>query len=140
MPAPSSFETARSIVKGCKQTKLVFLAMQENKEYVVQALQAGAAGYLLKDTPAWKLISSLREVHQGGRCLSPELLGKLVDDFRSREDSHVRQRNSTLTPREREIMKLLAEGNTVRSIAGILAVSLKAVEAHKLNLSRNLAN
>ena len=101
MPGPSSFETARSIAKGCPQTKLVFLTMHEDEEYVVQALQAGAAGYLLKDTPAWKLISSLREVHQGGRCLSPELLGKLVDDFRSREDSHVRQRNSTLTPRER---------------------------------------
>ncbi len=138
MPGPSSFETARSIVKGCPQTKLVFLTMHEDEEYVVQALQAGAAGYLLKDTPAWKLISSLREVHQGGRCLSPELLGKLVDDFRSREDSHVRPRNSTLTPREREIMKLLAEGNTVRSIAGILGVSIKTVEAHKFNLMRKL--
>jgi len=138
MPGPSSFDTAKLIAKSCPETKLVFLTMHEDEEYVVQALQAGAAGYLLKDTPAPKLITSLREVYHGGKCLSPELLGKLVDDFRSRDDGRIRARHSTLTPREREVMKLLAEGNTVRSIAGMLGVSIKTIEAHKFNLMRKL--
>lgn len=138
MPGPSSFDTAKIIAKSCPETKLVFLTMHEDEEYVVQALQAGAAGYLLKDTPAPKLITSLREVYHGGKCLSPELLGKLVDDFRSRDDGRIRARHSTLTPREREVMKLLAEGNTVRSIAGMLGVSIKTIEAHKFNLMRKL--
>src|SRR5437899_12628703 len=136
MPGPSSFETARSIAKGCPQTKLVFLTMHEDEEYVVQALQAAAAGYLLKDTPAPKLITSLREVYHEGKCLSPELLGKLVDDFRSRDDGRIRARHSTLTPREREVMKLLAEGNTVRSIAGMLGVSITTMGAHQYTRRR----
>jgi two-component system, NarL family, response regulator NreC len=139
MPGPSSFETARSILKACPQTKVVFLTMHEDEEYLLEALQAGASGYLLKDTPAPKLVSYLREVQHGGRCVSPELLGKLVDDVRAQgQKSRLRGGNSDLTPREREIMKLLAEGNTVRRIAEMLRVSIKTIEAHKFNLMRKL--
>ena len=139
MPGPSSFETARNILKASPQTKVVFLTMHEDEEYVVEALQAGASGYLLKDTPAPKLMSLLREVNRGGKCVSPEVLGRLVDDFRAqRRGSRLIGGNSSLTPREREVMKLLAEGNTVRGIAGMLRVSMKTIEAHKFNLMRKL--
>ena len=139
MPGPSCFETARNIQKACPQTKVVFLTMHEDEEYVVEALQAGAAGYLLKDTPAPKLMSLLREVNRGGKCVSPEVLGRLVDDFRAqRRGNRLIGGNSALTPREREVMKLLAEGNTVRGIAGMLRVSMKTIEAHKFNLMRKL--
>jgi DNA-binding NarL/FixJ family response regulator len=108
--------------------------MHEDQEYVVQGLQAGAAGYLLKDTPAQQLIDALREVHAGGRCVSPELLGPWADEAHVSNPS----RTTVLTPREREIMKLLAEGNTARKVASLLGLSVKTVEAHKFNLMRKL--
>ena len=139
MPGPSSFETARLIQKGCPETKIVFLTMHEDEEYVYQALRSGAAGYLLKDTQADKLVSALREVRGGGKCVSPELLGKLVQDVRARgQNNRLRASSSMLTPREREVMRLLAEGNTVRRIAEMLRVSIKTIEAHKFNLMRKL--
>ena len=65
MPGPSSFEAARIIDEKCPKTRVIFLTMHEDQEYVIQGLQAGAAGYLLKDTPSEHLIASLREVHAG---------------------------------------------------------------------------
>jgi DNA-binding NarL/FixJ family response regulator len=135
MPGPSSFEAARIIDEKCPKTRVIFLTMHEDQEYVIQGLQAGAAGYLLKDTPAHQLISSLREVHAGGRCVSPELLGPWADGT---EAASVLARTVVLTPREREIMKLLAEGNTARKVASLLGLSVKTVEAHKFNLMRKL--
>ena len=135
MPGPSSFEAARIIDEKCPTTRVVFLTMHEDQEYVVQGLQAGAAGYLLKDTPAHQLIEALREVHAGGRCVSPELLGPWADEAQVTSPP---PRMTVLTPREREIMKLLAEGNTARKVASLLGLSVKTVEAHKFNLMRKL--
>jgi two-component system, NarL family, response regulator NreC len=134
MPGPSSFEVARIIEQKCPQTRVVFLTMHEDQEYVMQGIQAGAAGYLLKDTPAQQLVSYLREVRSGGRCVSPELLSSWTDA----SHSHTASRANRLTPREREIMKLLAEGNTARKVASLLGLSIKTVEAHKFNLMRKL--
>jgi DNA-binding NarL/FixJ family response regulator len=138
MPGFSSFEAARVIQRDVPGTRVIFLTMHEDQDYVMQGLQAGAAGYLLKDTPAAKLISVLRDVHQGGKFVSPEVLGGLIESGKLGGQSRVRPTRSTLTPRETEIMKLLAEGNTVRKIAGMLNLSIKTVEAHKFNLMRKL--
>lgn len=137
MPGFSSFEAARVIQSDFPGTRVIFLTMHEGQEYVMQGLQAGAAGYLLKDTPAAKLASVLREVHQGGKFVSPEVLGGLLDGKLGIPE-RPRPSRTALTPRETEIMKLLAEGNTVRKIAGMLGLSLKTVEAHKFNLMRKL--
>ena len=136
MPGFSSFDAARVIQADFPRTRVVFLTMHESQDYVMQGLQAGAAGYLLKDTPADKLASVLRDIHQGGKFVSPEVLGSLLDNGKLNE--RVRASRTSLTPRETEIMKLLAEGNTVRKIAGMLGLSLKTVEAHKFNLMRKL--
>jgi two-component system, NarL family, response regulator NreC len=138
MPGFSSFEAARIIQSDFPRTRVIFLTMHEGQDYVMQGLQAGASGYLLKDTPAAKLASILREVHQGGKFVSPEVLGGLLDNGKLGLPERARPSRSTLTPRETEIMKLLAEGNTVRKIAGMLGLSLKTVEAHKFNLMRKL--
>jgi DNA-binding NarL/FixJ family response regulator len=138
MPGLSSFEAARVIQSDFPRTRVVFLTMHEDQEYVMQGLQAGAAGYLLKDTPAAKLASVLRDVHQGGKFVSPEVLGGLLENGKLGVPDRARPLRTALTPRETEIMKLLAEGNTVRKIAGILGLSLKTVEAHKFNLMRKL--
>jgi len=137
MPGFSSFDATRVIQTDYPQTRVIFLTMHESQEYVMQGLQAGAAGYLLKDTPAEKLASVLRDVHRGGKFVSPEVLGGLLDNGKFGQE-RPRPSSTSLTPRETEIMKLLAEGNTVRKIAGMLGLSLKTVEAHKFNLMRKL--
>ncbi len=137
MPGLSSFEAARLIRRHCPDTKLIFLTMHKDEEYVTQGLQAGAVGYVLKHTPAPRLISVIREVQNGARYVSPQVLSKLVPDVRSREARMV-PRGSTLTLREREVVKMLAEGNSVKEVAGLLSLSVKTVEAHKFNLMRKL--
>ena len=139
MPGLSSFEATRHIKKNRPETKVLFLTMYEDEDYLLQCLEVGAAGYVLKDTPAQQLVSAVRDVYKGGKYLSSQVLGKLVEDFRARvRDSRMQPRMSTLTPREREILKLLAEGNSVKEIAVLLGLSVKTVEAHKFNLMRKL--
>jgi len=137
MPGFSSFDATRVIQTDFPQTRVIFLTMHESQDYVMQGLQAGAAGYLLKDTPADKLANVLRDVHKGGKFVSPEVLGGLLDNGKFAQE-RPRPSRTSLTPRETEIMKLLAEGHTVRKIAGMLGLSLKTVEAHKFNLMRKL--
>src|SRR6266550_6251603 len=84
MPGLSSFEAARQIRKNRPETKLLFLTMYEDEDYLVQCLEVGAAGYVLKDAPSTQLITALREIYKGGKFLSPQVLGNLVEDFRSR--------------------------------------------------------
>jgi DNA-binding NarL/FixJ family response regulator len=137
MPGLSSFEASRRITRDMPGRRVIFLTMYEDEEYLLQCLDAGASGYILKDSPAPRLIGAVRDVSAGRKYLSPQVLGKLVDDFRSRSVSGM-ARGSTLTPREREVIKMLAEGNSVRQIASILGLSIKTVEAHKFNLMRKL--
>ena len=139
MPGMSSFEAGRLIGEHCAGTRVVYLTMHENPDYVAQAFKSGASGYLLKDTPAPRLLHALREIHRGERVLSPQVTTRFRDEAVPRNDlARVAFRRSTLTLREREVMKLLAEGHTVRQAAGILGVSAKTVEAHKFNLMRKL--
>ena len=139
MPGMSSFEAGRLIEEHCHGTRIVYLTMHEDQEYVQQALRSGASGYLLKNTPGPLLLRSLREVHRGEQALSPQIQTKLKDEATLRsQDVRVPLRRSTLTLREREVMKLLAEGNTVKKAAAALGVSAKTVEAHKFNLMRKL--
>ena len=137
MPGMSSFEAARLVDKHCPGTRLIFLTMYEDEEYLLQCLSVGAAGYVLKDAPAPKLISAVREVYQGRKYLSPQVLDKLVD-VRARGGSPGLARSAILTPREREVIKMIAEGNSVKEIANLLGLSIKTVEAHKFNLMRKL--
>ncbi len=139
MPGMSSFEAARQIEKGSPGTRLIFLTMYEDEEYLLQCLEVGASGYLLKDAPAPRLIAAVREVNQGRKYLSPQVVEKLVDDYRSRsQGGQTVARSTTLTPREREVIKMIAEGNSVKEIAALLGLSVKTVEAHKFNLMRKL--
>ena len=139
MPGPSSFETTRQIKKTCPETKVLFLTMYDDEDYLVESMEVGASGYVLKDCPAAQLVAAVRDVWGGGSYLSPRMLSQLVDDFRTRVQSTERlPRFATLTPREKEILKMLAEGNTVKEVASQLDLSVKTVEAHKFNLMRKL--
>jgi two-component system response regulator NreC len=139
MAGLSAFEGTRQIRKERPETRILFLTMYDDEDYLVEGMESGASGYVLKDSPAPQLLAAIREVHRGGSYLSPRMLSQLVDDFRSRVKSTERlPRFATLTPREKEVLKLLAEGNSVKEIACTLTLSVKTVEAHKFNLMRKL--
>jgi DNA-binding NarL/FixJ family response regulator len=139
MPGLSSFEAVRQIRKAHPQTKVLFLSMYDDEDYLNQALESGASGYLVKDTPAQELVAAIHAVARGGTHLSPRLLNHLVDDFRGRSKVEGKlSRFQTLTTREIEVLKVLAEGQSVKEIAVALDVSVKTVEAHKFNLMRKL--
>jgi two-component system, NarL family, response regulator NreC len=139
MPGMSSFEATRLIRKDRPEAKVVFLSMYDDEDYLSECLDMGASGYILKDSPSEQLITAIREVHRGGSYLSPRLLARLVDDLRTHGRGQTRApRFGTLTKREREILKMLAEGNSVKEIATAFELSTKTIEAHKFNLMRKL--
>jgi len=139
MAGMSSFEATRQIRKERADTKVVFLSMYDDEDYLAESIDMGASGYILKDCPSDQLVTAIREVSRGGSYLSPRLLTRLVDDLRHQNGGPTRQpRFGTLTKREREILKMLAEGKSVKEIAGSFELSVKTVEAHKFNLMRKL--
>jgi len=139
MTGLSSFEATRQIKRNRPETKILFLTMYDDEDYLVECMEVGAGGYVLKDSPAAQLVSAVRDVNRGGSYLSPRMLSQLVDDFRSRiKSAHRLPRFATLTTREKEVLKVLAEGNSVKEIANSLNLSVKTVEAHKFNLMRKL--
>jgi DNA-binding NarL/FixJ family response regulator len=137
MPGMSSFEAARLMKEQCPRTRLIFLTMYEDREYLTRCVKVGADAYLLKDVPPHQLVQVVREVHRGRKYLSPELLVNLEEGRRPRYRAGMKP-GLALTPRERQIMKMIAEGLSVRQAAGRLGLSVKTVEAHKFNLMRKL--
>lgn len=139
MPGLSSFEATREIHKNHPGTRVIFLSMYDDEDYVAECVEIGATGYVLKDSPVDQLLTAIREVSRGGTFLSPRLLSRLVDGFRiNGRGAGGRQRLGALTKREREILKLLAEGRSVKEIASAFELSVKTVDAHKFNLMRKL--
>jgi len=114
MAGMSSFEATRQIRRERSDTRVLFLSMYDDEDYLAECVEIGASGYVLKDSPAEQLLTGIREVHRGGSYLSPRLLTRLVDGFRMQGRGVERQpRFGTLTKREREILKMLAEGRSV---------------------------
>ncbi len=139
MPGLSSFEAVRHIRKDMPNTKIIFLTMYNDEEYLIQGLEAGAVGYVLKEAAVSQLLTAVRNVYRGGRSFSSQMLGTLIEEFRTRAANRkMLSGGLALTSREREILKLLAEGDTVKEISTLLAVAVKTVEAHKYNLMRKL--
>ena len=130
-------ERQRKEYRTWQQCENRCIAAGSRLSYTLQDGQKGNPG--LKDSPAPQLLLAIRDAYRGGSYLSPKMLSQLVDDFRSRiKSTHRQPRFATLTPREKEILKFLAEGQSVKEIAQHLNLSVKTVEAHKFNLMRKL--
>jgi two-component system response regulator NreC len=134
MPGLSSFEASRQIKKNHTRTKVLFLTMYDDQDYVTQAMAVGASGYILKDCPSTELVRGLRDASSGSSYFSSPIVSQLLDDLLSRGKSP----KATLTTRECEVLRMLAEGTSVKEIACSLNVTIKTVEAHKFNLMRKL--
>ena len=140
MSGCSPMQVARQIRKRFPDTRVAFLTAYADEEYLIEALDAGASGYILKESRVGDLTVALTEIERGGTWVNPRMLSRLVQDYRSRgkRTGTPQPRSATLTPREKEVLKLLAEGFRVKDVASSLKLSVKTIEAHKFNLMRKL--
>jgi DNA-binding NarL/FixJ family response regulator len=128
MPLLNGIDAARHIRRNSPDTRIIFLSMHSDLEYVREALAAGASGYLLKRSTASELISAIQVVSQGGQYITPVLNKELRDYFSETGSSN---RASPLTSRQREILQLIAEGRAMKEIAYLLNISMKTAQHHK---------
>ena len=134
MPGEGGLEVARQICRLSPMTQVILLTMHAEREVLRQALEAGVAGYLLKDDPPDEVLNAIRKVASGHQHFSPSVSHLLVGEVaRSREPVR-REPFDTLTKREREVLRLLAEGYTNKDVANALSISVKTAEAHRANL------
>ena len=139
MPTMDGLEATRRIHREFPQTKVLALTQYDDREYVFSVVEAGAQGFISKTAASSEVVSGIRAVHRGDSFLSPSVARLLVEHYR--EGAAVRKSQDPygqLTDREREILKLLAEGYTGQEIADMLVISPKTVEGHKTNLMSKL--
>lgn len=136
MPGLNGIESVRILRHNHPQLKIIILSMHASQEYVAQALQAGANGYVVKQADASEVLAAIRAVMSGGAYLSPTISKYLIDDYLSHTTAEMA--SPKLTTREREVAQLLAEGNSTRAISEILTISIKTVETHRMNIMKKL--
>jgi len=137
MPGLNGLEVAARLTRAAPTIRVVILSMHISEEYVLQALRAGAAGYLLKGSAVAELELAISAVVRGDSYLSPAVSKRVVDDYVSRT-SGAPDPLAALTPRQREILQLVAEGHTSKEIAQCLGVSYRTVETHRNQLMKRL--
>jgi len=137
MPGMNGFEAALRLKKDDPQVKIIILSMHASEEYVLQALRAGASGYLLKDAAPLELGLALQSVARGETYLSPPISRQVVDGYMQRVGQG-EQPLALLTGRQREILQLIAEGSSTKEIARKLNLSVKTVETHRAQLMERL--
>ena len=139
MPNMDGLEATRRIRKEFPKVKVLVLTQYDDKEYVFPIIAAGASGFISKTAASSELVSGIRSVYRGDSFLSPSAAKFLVEDYQL--EANLRKEQDPykqLTDREREILKLLAEGYTTRKIADMLVISVKTVGGHKTNLMSKL--
>ena len=139
MPKLNGIDAIREIKSQHPEIKIIVLTVHKSEEYIIAALKAGANGYMLKDASQNELLLAIDYVINGKTFLSPSISDKVVDAFLNtdKKDKPAAVLDN-LTAREREILKLVAEGNTNKKIAEHLCISLKTVEKHRSNLMQKL--
>jgi len=139
MPRMTGLDAIKEIKRVNSDTKIIVLTVHSTEEYILATLQAGADGYVLKDAHSTELLTAIRHVLDGHRYLSPSISGTIIDGLlQGKKVSAIRSAWETLTQREREILKLVAEGHKNKEIGDLLCISVKTVEKHRANLMEKL--
>lgn len=139
MPDLNGVETTRAVMTQNPQMKVIALSAHSNENYVGEVFQAGASGYVLKSAAVTELIEALRLVSKNGTYLSPGVTNLVVDRYvRNNGNGNGDSPYHSLTPREREVLQLVAEGYPTKEIAAMLSVSTKTVETHRQAVMRKL--
>jgi len=137
MSGLNGLEAAERIIKSHPDCRVIILSMHSSKEYVMKALHIGVMGYLIKDAATSELEVALTAIARGQKYLSPAISTYLVEEYTALSPDH-EQNIESLTPRQREILQLIAEGRTTKEIASILNVSPKTAETHRTQLMERL--
>jgi DNA-binding NarL/FixJ family response regulator len=136
MPLLNGIEAARQIKKISPQTKLIFLTMHSDRDYVIETLRIGASGYLLKWSAEAELVTAINTVLGGGVYLTPVLPD--ITEILSSRSSAARKNPGSLSVREREVLQLVIEGRSAKEIGDVLHLSAKTVEFHKYNMMKKV--
>jgi DNA-binding NarL/FixJ family response regulator len=139
MPELNGIEAARQISQVCPSARVIILSMHSTTEHIFRALQAGARGYLLKESAGIEVVNAVRAVHSGRRYLSQKISDQAIDDYvRQCQVGETPSPLARLSPREREVLQLVVEGKSSAEIADILALSPKTVETYRSRLMQKL--
>jgi len=134
----NGLEVAERVTREHRGVKVLILSMHANEEYVLRALRAGASGYMLKDSATTELKLAIEAVLAGKTYLSPNISRSVIDSYLHRTGSGKKAALDQLTPRQREVLQLIAEGNSTKEIAASLNLSAKTVETHRAQLMERL--
>lgn len=134
MPKRNGFEAMEEIRKTNTEVRFIILTMHEEGEYILRAIKAGAAGYLLKNTDRMELEHAIITVVEGGKYFSPAINSILAEAVLRPDAGEV----SELTAREKEVLELVADGNSTKQIADILKISIRTVESHRINMLKKM--
>lgn len=139
MPLLNGMEATRQIAQRAPRTRILILSMLSNEAFIIQALKAGAKGYVLKDTVDVDLLKGIRAVAQGKSFFSPVVAKVMLDDYvRQMTERGITDRYDSLSDREREVFQLVAEGKVNKEIAQILSISVSTVETHRAHIMEKL--
>jgi DNA-binding NarL/FixJ family response regulator len=139
MPEMNGVEATRQILKHNPDTSVVVLSVHKEQQYIFPVLKAGARGYVLKDDMVEDLISAIKAVVKGNSYFSPTIQNHLLRDYvRTGDESQQTLKPDPLTPREKQVLQLIAEEHTNKRIAAKLNISLKTVQAHRTNIMEKL--
>jgi DNA-binding NarL/FixJ family response regulator len=133
MPSLNGIEAAGQLRSAKSRAKLIFLTMHSEVSYAARSLEAGASGFVLKHSAASELVTAIQEAHKGGTYITPQIAGDLVDSFRRGKPTGA-VALSELTPRQREVLQLVAEGRSAKEVAALLRISRRTAEFHKARL------
>lgn len=138
MPTMTGLQAAREIARRSAGPKILMLSMHDNEQYFFESLKLGASGYVLKSVVDEDLVEACRAAMRGEAFVYPGAMGAIVRDYLDRRARGERVPETVLTPREEEVLKLIAEGQSSKEIAKTLSISIKTVEKHRANMLARL--
>ncbi len=138
MPDLNGIEATRRIVSAAAGVRVLVLSMEADRRYIVEALEAGALGYLLKDAFFKNLVEGIRTVAAGDSYLGPRITDLIIRDYLQRIPDGLPLTFDCLTERERELLQLIADGRNTKEIAADFGISIKTVEVHRQNIMKKL--
>jgi DNA-binding NarL/FixJ family response regulator len=137
MPSLNGIDAARQLRAAKSRAKVVFLTMHREVTYAARALEAGASGFVLKHSAPSELVTAIQEALRGGTYITPQIAGDLLGSYRRGTPAGAEALDE-LTPRQREVLQLVAEGHSAKEIAAVLRISRRTAEFHKARLMESL--